>query len=227
MKIGIKGYIVPDEDKEIYKYFGIESTCPADISGLINEAKGEPIDVEISTCYGGDVFAGSEIYTALKSYKGGVNITITALAASAASFIAMAGHCEMSPTAQIMVHNVLSFAEGNYHDMDKCSERLKTANKALASAYTLKSGMTEKEALKMMDDETWLTAQQAVDKKLVDAVMFADEGQLVAAYGSAMLPKSVIDKTRSILHPEGIPKNTDSSKDIDILKAKLALQLTL
>lgn len=224
MKLTIKGYIIPNEDKEIYDYFGIDTTCPADVENAIVEADGKTLDVEISTCYGGDVWSGSEMYSALKAYKGGANITITGLAASAATIIAMAGHCEMSPTAMLMVRDASSSAFGNYHDMDKASDMLQTTNKALAAAYTTKSGMTEADALKMMDNETWLTAQQAVDKKLVDKIMFLNDEQLTASLGSGMLPKAVIEKTRNILHPV-IPA-VDTS-ETETLKAKLALQMYL
>jgi len=222
MKVVIKGYIVPSDEKEIYDYFGVDTATPLDVETAIENANGEMLDVEISTCYGGEIFSGSEMYTALKAYKGGVNITITGLAASAASIIAMAGHCEMSPTAQMMVHNVSSEQMGNYHDMNKCSERLQIANKALATAYTVKSKMSEADALEMMDKETWLTAQQAVDKGLVDKMMFSDS-KLVASFGAGgMLPRSVIEKTRNALHPQ-----PPATSDTDIFKAKLALQLEL
>jgi len=228
MKIGINGVIVPNQDKEIYDWFGVDSVCPKDVSDAIDQSEGKSLDVEIGVCYGGSIDAGSQIYSALKSHKGGVNITITGLAASAASVIAMAGHCEMSPTARMMVHNVSTVAEGNYHDMDKTSENLQIANKAISAAYTTKSGMGEADALAMMDKETWLTAQQAVEKGLVDSVMFSDS-QLVAGYGNGMLPRSVIDKTRAMLknqqakphEPKPQPKN--NQKQIDIAYAKLNL----
>jgi len=221
MKVEIKGYIVSDDEKEVYDYFGIGSTCPLDIKNAIEEAKGKPIHAEITTCYGGDIFAGSQIYAALKGYEGAVDISITGLAASAASIIAMAGPCDMSPTAMMMVHRVSSITQGNYHDMDKESGMLQQADKAMAAAYTTKSGMSEEEAISMMDKETWLTAQQAVDKKLVDKVMFS-QPRLVAAYSNSMLPKSVIEKTRSALHPAPIV-----GAEIETIKAKLALQLAL
>jgi len=229
MKIEVKGYVVGSDDKEIYDFFGISAIAPSDISSAIGDANGEPLDVEIGTCYGGEIYAGSEIYSALKAYKGGVNITITGLAASAASVIAMAGHCEMAPTAMMMVHNVSSYAEGDYHAMDKQSDTLKQANKAMAGAYTAKSGMSESDALAMMNKETWLTAQQALDKGLIDKVMFSDSSQLVAAYSNGMLPRSVIEKTRNSLHPAkpepieppAIPENTaDKNKillEIDLI----------
>lgn len=210
MKINVKGSIVPDGDKWIYDWFGIDAICPKDVSGALEKANGQPVDVEINSG-GGDIFAGSEIYTALRGYPGGVNIRIVGLAASAASVIAMAGKSEMSPTAMMMVHNVSSYAEGDYHSMDHQSDVLKRANLTIAAAYVGKTGMSEKDALSMMDKETWLTAQQAVDKKLVDKVMF-ETPQLAAAYGSPMLPQSVIDKIRNTV------KNPSEEADVFIRK---------
>lgn len=200
MKVMIKGVIVRTDDKWIYDWFGIEAVCPSDIDRALVEAAGQDIEVDINSG-GGDIFAGSDIYTALRSYKGKVTIRIVGVAASAASVIAMAGYCEMSPTAMIMVHNVQSSAEGDYHAMDKQSDVLKTANQTIAAAYIGKTKMSEKDALEMMDKETWLTAPQAKEKGLIDAVMF-DSGvegvQLAAsAFCGSMLPQTVLDKIRN------------------------------
>lgn len=199
MSVEVKGYIVSDDDQWIYDWFGIGTTAPQNIQKAITEANGEPLDVEISTCYGGDVFSGSTIYSALRSYKGGVRIYITGLAASAASVIAMAGPSEMSPTAQLMVHRVSTMAQGNHHAMDTVSAGLQESDKAIAAAYVAKSGMPEKDALKLMDAETWITAARAVELGLVDRISAAAVPQLVnAAYGLP-IPREVMDKTRAML----------------------------
>lgn len=195
----------------IYSWYGIEATSPKDVTAVLDRAGGQPVEVEINSG-GGDIFAGSEIYTALRAYKGEVNVYIVGLAASAASVIAMAGKSQMSPTAMMMVHNVSSYAEGDYRDMGHQSEVLQKANKTIAAAYVAKSGMSEKDALSLMDSETWLTAQQAVDKKLVDKVMFSDQSRMAAAY-NGLLPQSVIDKAREQL----------TGTEAETLKAKLNL----
>lgn len=198
MAIEIKGYIVSDDDKPIYDFFGISTTAPQDVRNAIAEAKGALLDVEISTCYGGDVFAGSTIYSALRSYKGGVHIHITGLAASAASVIAMAGRSDMSPTAQLMVHCVSTVAQGNYHAMDSSSAALQEADKAIAAAYAEKSGMSEDDALKLMENETWINAAHAVELGLVDKISDAAPQLVNAAYGLP-LSRTVIEKTRALL----------------------------
>ncbi|MBO8759618.1 ATP-dependent Clp protease proteolytic subunit, partial [Staphylococcus aureus] len=104
MKINVKGAIIPNDDKWIYEMLEMDATSPKDIADSLPDTN-EDIDVIINSG-GGDVYSGSEIYTSLKTYPGKVNIKIVGVAASAASVIAMAGdHIEISPTAQIMIHN--------------------------------------------------------------------------------------------------------------------------
>ena len=214
MRIDIKGTIVSNDDKWIYELFEYDATCPNDVIKAIGQANGEPLDVYINSG-GGDIFAGSEIYSALRSYKGEVNIHVVGFAASAASVIACAGKSDITPTAMFMVHNVSGRAQGDYHAMDKSSDVLQTANKSIAAAYMAKTGMSEKEALTMMDQETWLTAQQAVDKGLIDKIAENQNLKLVAAYQTPLIPQSVIDKVRNIV------KNPNPLEDqADLLLAK-------
>lgn len=181
-KIEVKGTIVGNADKWIYEWFGMDATCPKDVNAAISEANGEPLLVEINSG-GGDVFAGSEIYTALKAYAGTVEINIVGLAASAASVIAQAGHSRISPTALFMVHNVSGSAAGDFHDMQQEAEILQTANKAVAAAYLEKTGKSMEELLGIMDAETWMDAQKAVEYGFVDEVMFASAPTLTNGIG--------------------------------------------
>ncbi len=196
MRIDIKGIIIPNDDKWIYDWFEMDSTCPNDVNKLIDQANGDPLEVFINSG-GGDIYSGSEIYSALRSYKGEVNIHVVGFAASAASVIACAGKSDISPTAMFMVHNVACMAWGDYHSMDKTSDILQTANKTIAAAYVTKTGMSEKDALEMMDKETWLTAQQAVERGLIDAIAENQNLQLVAAYQAPILPRAVIEKVKN------------------------------
>lgn len=221
MRIDIKGTIIRNDEKWIYDWFEMDSTCPNDVQKVIDQANGEPLEVYISSG-GGDIMPGSDIYYVLISYKGEVNIHVTGLAASAASVIACAGKSDISPTAMFMVHNVLSAAQGDYHVMDKKSEVLQTANKAIATAYMTKTGMSEKEALAMMDKETWLTAQQAVDKGLIDKIAESQNLKLVAAFHSPVLPQSVIEKIRNIVKD---PQNQAGSFAAEQAKAQAKLNL--
>lgn len=197
-KVNVKGVIIPNDDQWIYDYFSVDATSPASVSKQLENANGDEIEVDINSG-GGDVFSGSEIYTALKSYKGNVIVNIVGIAASAASVIAMAGKIvKMSPTAQMMIHNVSSYAAGDYRDMNHTAELLKTANDTIANAYILKTGIERKELLKMMDNETFMNAQQAKEKGFVDEIMFDSSLKLAASIVSiGLLPQSVLDKMRN------------------------------
>ena len=92
------------------------------------------------------------------------------MACSAASIIAMAGKSSISPVGMLMIHNVSGYADGDYHEMDKTSNELKQMNEALARAYHVKSGMDMDKLLKLMDKETWLTANQCIEYGLIDSI---------------------------------------------------------
>lgn len=172
--VDIKGEVIPSGNEWVYSWYGIQATSPKMIQRIMDRANNKPITVRINSG-GGDVFAGCEIYNMLKSYNGDVTIEIHGLCASIASVIAMAGKCKMSPLAEIMVHNVSTRAEGDYRDMEHTAEVLKKTNKTIANAYMLKTGMKEEEARKLMDKETWFTAEEALELGLVDEIMYSNE----------------------------------------------------
>lgn len=174
-KLNIRGVMIPNSYKWYYDYFGEDSTCPKDVQDILDKfQEGDEIEVFINSP-GGVIDVGSEIYTMLRQKKENVKIYIVGEACSAASVVAMAGYSEMAPTALMMVHCVSSGVRGNHKAMEHMSEVLRTADMALCTAYTEKTGMSQEEALEMMDHETWLTAEQAKERGLVDKVMFEDE----------------------------------------------------
>ena len=170
MQINVNGDIISNDDKWIYDWLEWDSTCPNDIkNALATKSENEKLTVLVNSG-GGSVMAGQEIYSLL-SGRSDVEIKVQSLAGSAASVIAMANHCEISPVAMIMIHNVsMSGASGDYHDMQKNAEILRQMNAALAGAYTAKTGRSQEEILKLMDRETWLTASQALEMGFVDGI---------------------------------------------------------
>lgn len=221
-KINIKGVIVPNDDKWIYDWFEMDSTCPREVEKEVEKANGEDLEVIINSP-GGDVFSGSEIYTLLKDYSGNVVVKIVGVAASAASIVAMAGKkVMMSPTAEMMIHNVSSCACGDYRDFEHEAGVLKDYNSTIANAYMIKSGMTKEELLSMMDEETWLTPEKALEYKLIDEIMFMDSApKLAASFGGIMLPQKVINKIRNTI------KNPNDKNNSDILLQKSKAKLNL
>lgn len=197
-KMKVRGVIISNDEEWIYEMFDIDATSPRMVDAWLEEANGEDIEVSINSI-GGYVYQGSEIYTSLKSYAGKVETKIVGLAASAASVIALGGHkVSMAPTGELMIHNASTMAWGDYHDMDKASEMLKNTNEAICSAYRLKTGMSQDDLLKMMDEETWMTAEKAKELGFVDEILFVEDApKLTAAAGSGVIPQKVIAALRS------------------------------
>lgn len=197
-RIDIKGQIVNSSNSIVYDWLGIENTSPQKIVKALTEAGGEDIEVYINSP-GGDVFAGSEIYTELRSYGGKKLIRITGIAASAASVIAQAGECEISPTGMFMIHNVQTRAAGDYRVMDNTGDALRAANQAIMNAYVDKTHKSPEELQAMMDRDTYLSAQQAVEYGFADRLMFQNSDAVPMQNGFGGIPEDTIEKIRNLI----------------------------
>ena len=175
--IDVKGDIISNDDKWVYDLFEWDSTCPNDVkNALINAEPGEEIEVHVNSG-GGSVMAGQEMYSLLRGNPN-VTIVIQSMAGSAAGVVAMAGKNKISPVAMVMIHNVsMHGASGDYHDMQKNAEILKQMNASMAAAYTEKSGKSQEEILRLMDKETWLTANQCLEYGFVDEIIKEEKSE--------------------------------------------------
>lgn len=125
---------------------------------------------------GGNVFAAAEIYTMIRDYPGTVTVKIDAIAASAASVVAMAGdRVMMSPVAMLMVHDPATIAMGNSKAMEKAISTLNEVKESIVNAYQVKTGLSRNKIAKLMSDETWLNAKKAVELGFADEIMFDDK----------------------------------------------------
>ena len=124
---------------------------------------------------GGNVFAAAELYTMIRDYPGTVTVKIDAIAASAASVVAMAGDCVMmSPVAMLMIHDPITIAMGNSKAMEKAISTLNEIKESIVNAYQAKSGLSRNKIARLMSDETWLNAKKAVELGFADEIMFDD-----------------------------------------------------
>ena len=124
---------------------------------------------------GGDCVAASQIYTMLMEYKGRVTVKIDGIAASAASVIAMAGtEVLMAPTSLLMLHNPLTVAIGDTEEMQKAIAMLDEVKESIINAYELKTGMSRAKLAHLMDAETWLNAQKAIELGFADSMLTRD-----------------------------------------------------
>jgi len=124
---------------------------------------------------GGDCVAASQIYTMLMEYKGRVTVKIDGIAASAASVIAMAGtEVLMAATSLIMIHNPLTVAIGDSEEMQKAIAMLDEVKESIINAYELKTGMSRAKLAHLMDAETWMNAQKAIELGFADGILTRD-----------------------------------------------------
>jgi len=125
---------------------------------------------------GGDFFEGVAIYNLLREHKKKVTVKVVGLAASAASVIAMAAdELQIAKSGFLMIHNSWAVVMGNRHDLKESAAVLEKFDSSMAEVYADRSGMDKDEAEKMMDAETWLSAEDAIEMGLADAVLAADE----------------------------------------------------
>ena len=192
MRTQMNGYIVTDEDAWLYRWFGYQVCSPQDIrQALADNPPGETLTVEINNA-GGSMFAGFEMYSVLRGAQCPTEAEIQSLAASAAS-VAMLG-CERvkaTPVAQVMIHNPALPASGDQHVHYKTAEDLEKFAQSLLNAYELKCrGKRSREELaSMLNAETWMTVQEAVEAGLVDEVIGGESiipSQVMNAVGGGL-----------------------------------------
>ena len=129
---------------------------------------------------GGDVFAASQIYTMLRNHPGKVTVKIDGIAASAASVVAMAGdETLIAPTAMMMIHDPSTVAMGNKADMEKAIELLEEVKESIINAYAEKSHLSRNKIARLMDEETWMNAEKALQLGFVDGILFSKKNPFV------------------------------------------------
>ena len=202
-------------------WYGDEVT-PALFAKELNAGSGN-ITVWINSP-GGDVFAAAQIYNMLMEYKGDVTVKVDALAASAASVIAMAGTTVlMSPPSLMMIHNPITVAIGDSKEMQKAGEMLNEVKEGIMNAYEIKTGMDRKKISHLMDAESWFNAKKAVELGFADGILHEKEDTEEsedAAMEGMMFSRTAV--TNSLL-TKLIPKKQEAKVPIEQLEKRLQL----
>jgi len=202
IRINLYGTIVASEDAWIYEYFEMDHTTPRQINEQLAQANGDDVEIYVNSP-GGDVWAGSEIYSSLREYAGNTIAKVISLAASAASVaICGAKRVLISPTAQIMVHRASTGAWGNKNDLDQASQMVNSIDEGMVNAYEYKTGKTRDELFAWMDAETFMNAQQAVENGFADEVMFGKVEKVAAVAVAPLFSNEVLSKVKSKLMKE-------------------------
>lgn len=121
---------------------------------------------------GGDCVAAAQIYNMLMNYKGNITVKIDGIAASAASVIAMAGSkVLMSPVSMLMIHNPSTIAAGDKAEFQKAMAMLSEVKESIINAYEIKTGLARVKLAHLMDDESWMNANKAVELGFADGIL--------------------------------------------------------
>ena len=155
---------------------------------------------------GGDCVAASQIYTMLMDYKGDITVKIDGVAASAASVIAMAGtKVLMAPTALMMIHNPATLAIGDSTEMQKAIDMLSEVKESIINAYEIKTNMRRSKLSQLMDAETWMNANKAMEYGFADGILEDEKKSSDAAVSFAFSRKAVTNSLLNKLAKKSAP----------------------
>ena len=172
---------------------------------------------------GGDCVAAAQIYNMLRDYKGTVTVKVDGIAASAASVIAMAGDkVLMSPVSMLMIHNPMTVAYGSSDEMQKAIEMLSSVKDSIVNAYEIKTGLSRAKLSHLMDAETWMDANKAVELGFADDILTRDNNTddmvtptVSMLYSKTAVTNSLMDK---IAHKCKIQQKQNTTKADSLLQ---------
>ena len=208
-----------------------DDVTPALFKADLNAGSG-PITVWINSP-GGDCVAAAQIYNMLMDYPHNVTVKIDGIAASAASVIAMAGtKVLVSPVSMMMIHNPMTVAMGDTAEMQKAIEMLSSVKDSIINAYEIKTGLSRAKLSHLMDAETWMDANKAVELGFADEIMTRSEVSedmeppaVSMLYSKAAVVNSLMDKIAAKCKTN--PKKTEDPKpqgrSVDSLYERLNL----
>lgn len=191
-----------------------DEVTPQVFQDELSQGKG-PINLWLNSP-GGDCVAASRIYTMLMNYPDDVNVKIDGIAASAASVIAMAGtKVSMAPTAMIMIHNPLTIVGGQKEDLDQAAQMLAETKESIINAYELKTNLPREKISAMMDDETWMNVNKAIELGFADNMLGQDK-DVTNCY-------SYSDKQSELVLLNKLKPQTKSNISVKSLQKRLSL----
>lgn len=181
---------------------------------------------------GGDCVAAAQIYNMLMDYKGNITIKIDGIAASAASVIAMAGtKVLMSPVSMMMIHNPATVAWGDSAEMQKAIDMLSEVKESIINAYEIKTGMNRVKLSHLMDAESWMNANKAVELGFADDILHRPgetediaQPQIAMMFDKAAVTNSLLDKIAKKCHIQSRPEKPEANeRSVDLLMERLDL----
>lgn len=216
---------VKDDKAELYIYGDIASDgykwSDSDVSAndVVNELQGinaKSIDVYINS-YGGEVAQGIAIYNVLKRHKAKVTTYVDGFACSIASVIAMAGDVrKMYDTSLLMIHNAWTVAQGNAEELRKQAEDLETINEQVTKSYLDVVNISEAELKSLLDNESWITADKALEMGFITEVVSAKKTEKASASAQTLIYNLLVKQE------EELPDEPDDNSEEDNIESVVA-----
>lgn len=225
----IEGDIVSDNDVWLYEWFDTAYTAKNQFKNELAKFKGKDITVWIDS-FGGDVFAATGIYNALKEHDGNVTVKIDGKAMSAATIIAMAGNSIlMSPSSIFMIHNPLTEIYGYASDLRKTADILDEVKEAIINSYQLKTGKSKNKISELMDNETYMSAKTAIKEGFADDMLYKDNPESAKLLNMDFNRLAIVNSAKHSFDVinQFYEKNNEEQNQINLIKAKLALQISM
>lgn len=199
-----------DEERSIsvydvigYDYWSGEGVTAKRVAAALRSMGAGPVKVNVNSP-GGDMFEGLAIYNLLREHDGEVTVKVIGLAASAASIIAMAGDkVQIARAGFLMIHNAWVIASGNRNDLIEIAATLKPFDDAMAGIYAARTGQELKAMGKLMDAETWIGGEAAIEGGFADELLASDQVQK----GNGKASASAVRRIETALRASGMPKS--------------------
>jgi ATP-dependent Clp endopeptidase proteolytic subunit ClpP len=189
----------------VYDEIGYWGVTAADFVRDLSSLQVGNIDLHINSP-GGEVFEGIAIHSAIQAHPANVTVYVDGLAASAASFIAMAGDTiKIARNAQMMIHDASGLCIGNASDMREMADLLGKLSDNIADMYLQQAGGTVEAWRQAMLAETWFSADEALAAGLVDEIIGADQAEPAAPegdQGEAAAEGETVDENPDATAPE-------------------------
>lgn len=186
-----------------YDYWTGEGVTARRVAAALRSMGPGPVTVNVNSP-GGDVFEGLAIYNLLREHDGEVTVKVLGLAASAASFIAMAGDkVQIARAGFLMIHNSWVIASGNRNDMREIADWLEPFDAAMADIYATRTGLDAKAVAKLMDAESWIGGAAAVEQGFADELLASDQ----IGKGDAKAQANAARRVEAALRASGLPKS--------------------
>ena len=167
-------------DVYIFDEIGAYGVTAQDFIAEIKDLKDMPINIRINSL-GGDVFNGMAIYNVIKKRTYNTTVYIEGIAASIATIIALgADEVVMSENSLFMIHNAWGGTMGDAKDMRKSAATLEKISTELTEIYVKKTGLSYDVVAEMMDEETWLNAEEALELGFINTI--SDAIKIAAKY---------------------------------------------